>query len=667
LSYPFKYLTVIEVTKNNFTEGFINGFGASTPTYITVQQIDSSGNNIGASVSAGRGANSTTGIEFNMTDVKISFLNTGLLRFNMKTLDNTKSYRYKITHRNSNSSTGIVMMEHILNIQSRRKLMERTASLNDIVIEDVEGLNLETIYDFGTLGMEQIGNGSDLIDKTNPFPALALGAQGTVSSSTGWSYSSNSTNTQSRDPITTAYKSTLATSITMQMYFANTTGIITNLEGGAVTILKKGNPETVVGAFGDAKREKMLTNLKGKITGDLNSLLTQFRASTAKEIIFESESKANEQISYVVAQKNDDKNYYVPSKSDLNSTLVSDAKIEYRNYPKLLLRKTQLNEASVLTLSDSFNLANSIPFSSTGVNVSGAFLSSSGARYFKSSHFESTFTIGNDTTKRPIDISGNSSLVEVTLYDGTKELKLSFQYKDRYPVLKILNTPSAGKYSLNTKHYEASGLERLNYNLEIVIEKDFVLPEPGMVRTNSLNEFVIEDDIESEKYKIVSGNLGTLAMQQTKTVISGNIFPFIALGKKNNPNGWSFILDSPGKDRGADVTINYTNDLYSTYPLNLKMSLEEKTSSTGATKIKVGYNNLLSGFGAFKSNENEEVSVLLKGNLQSTSEGNLSALLTDFRKRSEREIFLTPQGDVTDQISYVIADYTSGKYNVPTT
>ncbi|MGL5056575.1 MAG: hypothetical protein ACRC6A_04300, partial [Fusobacteriaceae bacterium] len=171
--------TVIGVIKDNFLDGFINGLENSQPTYITVQQIDSSGNNMGDTVSAVREAGSVTGVEFNMNDeTKRSLLNTGLLRLNMEKLDNSKSYRYKITHRNSNSSTGTVVREDILNIQSVLPIspapsMIRTNNLNEFVIEDnIESETYKILSsDFGVLSMEQ----TKLVQNREFFPLVALG------------------------------------------------------------------------------------------------------------------------------------------------------------------------------------------------------------------------------------------------------------------------------------------------------------------------------------------------------------------------------------------------------------------------------------------------------------------------------------------------------------
>ena len=115
---------VISQIHDSSTNGeFINGIGYNVPgqtgTHITIQQIDTNGVHIGTGVSEKRDSTSNLPTELNMPDVKITFLgNDGILQLNMKTFDNTKSYRYKIIHRDSNSSNGNVIMEDILNINN---------------------------------------------------------------------------------------------------------------------------------------------------------------------------------------------------------------------------------------------------------------------------------------------------------------------------------------------------------------------------------------------------------------------------------------------------------------------------------------------------------------------------------------------------------------------
>lgn len=226
--------------------------------------------------------------------------------------------------------------------------------------------------------------------------------------------------------------------------------------------------------------------------------------------------------------------------------------------------------------------------------------------------------------------------------------------------------------AINKNSYKYKLLHRNKNSLDgtILMEDTLIVkssPEPGMVRTNNLNEFIIEDDIVSEKYKVVSDDLGTLTMQQTKEITSGNLFPFIALGTQTN---WKFIdSSSPTKDNLSDISVNYKNSLDTIYELNLNMFLEKKDASSSGTSIEVKNNNKYSGLGIFNNsadNKLEYIANSLKANLIS-SDTTLNTILTNFRNRSEREIVLTPQGDISNQISYVIGDYTGSLYNVPTT
>ena len=660
--------TGIEVTKNNFTESFINGLGYTSGTFITVQQIDINGNSIGSSVSAGRALGSNATVNLGMPDIDISFLgNEGQLRIKMKTMDNTKSYRYKITHRNSNDPKGTIVREDILNINAAivplRKLMDRTSSLNDIIIEDMESLTSGIEYSFGTLGIEQIGNGSDLIDKTNPFPTLALGKQGVVNSQDGWSFQKNETSFQTRNIVETTYKSdSIAETIPMQMYFADTITQITNPGGGTAILLKKGNPETVLSAFGDAKREKMETKLKGKINSvsTLNSLLNKFRGLNSYEISLNSLSDSKEQISYVVGQRTEGGMYSAPSISDLNASLVSDKKIEYLNYPKIILKKPRISENLSMTLSEAFNLDKAIIFGLSGVNMSGLNLSSDTKKYLKSLHFESTFKINDESSGRAIDSSGTSQVNEITLTNGTNEIKLSLEYKNGYPTLKILNYPKAGTYSLNIKHYEPSGLERLNYTLNIIVEKDFELPDPRMVRVNDMKEFVIEDDIESETYKVVNDDLGTILMQQTRLVNHKEFFPFLALGDRDGVKGWKFTdITNPNNPR-EDVLATFTDGENS---LPLKMFFERFASPRG---VQILLGDPATAIGIFMENSLESVEVKLKAEIQKLED--IDKIISSLRGKPERFITLKPASEISkeNQISYSIGEVKDGKYSAVT-
>lgn len=610
------------------------------------------------------------------------------LRFQQIRATGAKSYTFNITHTSGGQTKNHTL---IINSQSQpqptRQLMNRTSSLQNVIIEDIEGLSTNTEYNFGTLGIEQVGNGSDLVDKSNPFPALALGNFGNFNQLDAW-HTQIPTNASmpKRNPVITTYNSNNSNNsnnlnIPMEMYFSNTTTSITNPEGGTVTLLTRGTPTNVLGAFGDAKRERMNTSLKGKINLDstnLNNLLTEFRKINRPDVTLTSNSPSDKQISYVVAQKTPTTDYYTfPTLSELNSSLVTDKKVEYLNYPSVILKKTKISEELTLNLTSDFKLDNSIIFTSSGItSIPGASSTPTNTRNLKSLHFAGSFKLKNnlnETAVIDVDATGNSvSSNEFIINNGSNELKLSLQYKNRYPEIKILNAAKAGTYALNIVHYEPSTLERLNYTLNIVLQNDLTLPEPVMVRTNNLNEFIIEDDIVTEKYQIVSGDLGTLAMQQIRQITSGNVFPFIALGQMNDENGkigWKFNSSSEFTKSASEVNINYKNNLDTIYELNLNMFLEKKADSLTGTSIEVKNNNKYSGLGVVNLTSNidnlESIENSLKANLITTNE-NLEKILTNFRSRSEREIILTPQENISNQISYVIGDYTAGKYTIPT-
>ncbi|MGL6166752.1 MAG: hypothetical protein ACRC0Y_00530, partial [Fusobacteriaceae bacterium] len=197
--------TGIEVKKDNFTDGFINGLTYQEGTYITVQQIDIYGTNIGSPVSLGRALGDNLPTALTLPDVKITFLgNDGVLRLNMRTLDNSKSYRYKITHRNSNSSTGTVVREDILNIKSPESFVASIGQLDfgkiykiGNPVDKTVTTNIELEYNSGTiqadysLDVSQPNSGGSLTDslylndaKTLLVKDLSLGSEITNSVNT---------------------------------------------------------------------------------------------------------------------------------------------------------------------------------------------------------------------------------------------------------------------------------------------------------------------------------------------------------------------------------------------------------------------------------------------------------------------------------------------------
>lgn len=530
-------------------------------------------------------------------------------------------------------------------------------------IQDLENLNLD--INFGSLGIEQTAGVSGFPGE--PFPVMALGPR---TGTNGWSFSAWHNNIPQRSGEVIATYGNGSERISLKVYFKDPTNLVTS---STINHIRRGSPLTVFGTHIPNVAENIEAKLAGVVTTNLIDILENFRNENIREKTFEllSPTNSNEQISFIIGSRelNTYYNLRVPYTSYHDN---GNGYIKNINYPNVKLVKPLIEETLTLNIGSGFNIDSNIVFTQNGINsIPGASLTPTNTRNLKSLHFASNFKLknnSNETAVIDVDTTGNStSSNEFIINNGSNELKLSLQYKNRYPEIKILNAPKAGTYTLNIVHYEPSTLERLNYTLNIVLEKDLVLPEPGMVRTNVLNEFIIEDDIENETYKIINSDLGTLTMQQTKTIPAGDMFPFIALGAKDGSTGWSFDSSSPSKARGADIIVKYRNDSYLRYPLNLKMSLEKNISLIGATEIGVTNNNLLTGTGLFKLNENEKISALLKGGLETTSsEGNLLSLLAEFRSRSEREIILTPIEELENQISYVIGDYKNNTYTVPT-
>lgn len=532
-------------------------------------------------------------------------------------------------------------------------------------IQDLENLNLD--INFGSLGIEQTGGVSGFPGE--PFPVMALGPR---TGTNGWSFSAWHNNIPQRSGEVIATYGNGSERISLKVYFKDPTNLVTS---STINHVKRGSPLTVFGTHIPNVAENIEAKLAGVVTTnliDFKSILENFRNENIREKTFELQAPTNinEQISFIIGSRDLSSYYYfkVPYTSYYDN---GNGYIKNINYPNIKLVKPLIQETLTLNIGSGFNIDNNIVFTQNGINsIPGASLTPTNTRNLKSLHFASNFKLknnSNETTVIDVDTNGNSdSSNEFIINNGSNELKLSLQYKNRYPEIKILNAPKAGTYTLNIVHYEPSTLERLNYTLNIVLQNDLLLPEPGMVRTNVLKEFIIEDDIENETYKIINSDLGTLTMQQTKTIPAGDMFPFIALGAKDGPIGWSFNSTSPSKARGTDIIVNYENDSYSQYSLKLKMFLEKNISLIGATEISVSSNNLLSGIGLFKLNENEKISALLKGTFVTSSEQNLLNLLAEFRSRSEREIVLTPREELENQISYVIGDYKNNTYTVPT-
>ena len=160
--------SILKTTIQSLNGEFVTGLAGET--YITAQQIDEDENPIGIPLSIGRTSVGDFAI-LNMPDVTINFLrNDGQLRLSMKTLDNTKSYRYKITHRNSNSSNGNIIMEDILNINNEFiEKAEVTLKYKNNYIYDWYKFDLNGNITFGDSNNLTVEKITDNFIKTMPF------------------------------------------------------------------------------------------------------------------------------------------------------------------------------------------------------------------------------------------------------------------------------------------------------------------------------------------------------------------------------------------------------------------------------------------------------------------------------------------------------------------
>ncbi|MGL5903582.1 MAG: hypothetical protein ACRCZO_12940, partial [Cetobacterium sp.] len=553
--------------------------------------------------------------------------------------------------------------------------VQKINNLADYIIQDLEGTDINAIIsnlNFGTLGLKSVNY--------LPIPIIALGPQ---TGSNGWEFQYGNANNVASLPSSFPRTGVVEADFTnssdffkIQLSFTEETA---SAPEGIQRIERRGSPLTVYGAYGFGANETISAKLKGEIKSSsrsLNEILLDFRNnSSTRRKEFNPPTNNNNQISYVlgVITLNGNNGF------NINSPVISyevpagqfNQGVENVNYPKIILEKPLLEESLTLNIENTFNTSNSINFVSNGIiSTSGVTITSGSNRYFKGLHYDSFITIGANQDYKNI----NSGLLAPTTVilneqnDNSKTLNLEVSYKDRFPIFKILNSPKAGTYKLNMKHYDPSKLDRLNYNLTIVVKNDLNL-EPSMVKTNNLNEVIIEDDIVSETYKISNtdsktlSEFGTLTMQQTKVVPSGDLFPLIVLGTRST---WEFTSTDSNKNR-ADIIANFKSSIFSE-TISLKMSLAKmEKDPTTAQEIKIGKlttPEVLSGFGAYEFNSLEKIKVKLSGEIQSTSI--LQTILSNFRNKVERETRFFPEGDVANQISYAIGQKNGLNYEVPT-
>lgn len=477
----------IKVEKNNFSEGFINGLGYPEATHITVQQIDTNGNNIGTAKFKGRPSTSNSITELDMDDVKISFYgNDGSLWTTMKSTDNTKSYRYRITHRNSNTSTGgRVVREDILNLKAENVVlpnpsMIRTNNLNEFIIEDdIESETYKFLSsDFGVLSMEQ----TKLVQNREFFPLVALGNR---TGDNGWEFSQLSTNFGARKDVLATFTND-KNSISMKMYF----------ERGASEKENEiflGNPKSVLGVFKENSLENIEVNLKGEIQNskaEIDTILSNFRKTSEREMYLKTVEPASSAISYSVGEVKNGKYNAVMS----GEVAAGDVILENIDYPKIKIVKPLLKEKLKLTLKNTD--VTLIKFNKDGVDKSEVEITSDKNRYLKSLHYDSFFSVNGGEIKEVKN--GASEPYNLTIKNMNDFLVLRVQYKDRYPEIQILSFSKPGTYNLNIKNFDpienkrlsVETLERQNFNMDIVVSS---ISESGreFEVTSSIRDIVI--------------------------------------------------------------------------------------------------------------------------------------------------------------------------------
>ncbi|WP_330111368.1 hypothetical protein VSU16_07085 [Cetobacterium somerae] len=653
----------VKIKKHNFIDGFITGFKQDECLYPDYHNIKVSAEN--------EYGNSEIRHEGNYTYVYITISKkSGVYDYitlkyycngeSMSILSENNSNnvnRIYITHTQKNK-----VKEHTLNIYPSNSGIKRTSNLKNYEIIDSDSFenNFSKEIDFGNLEM--------IINDVNIFyPALALGNQSSVETN-GWGFSSSSTILPNREKVEARYETQYQVPISVEMYFVGPNEDL---------IISRGVPTTFLGKIGGTPKN-ITANLKGKLTINKNfkDIVEEFRQGTETELVLTSKEK--EQVSFVIGENQENK-YSAPTTKSIDISVVNE------KYPNIILKQAPIEKEDVeLILESDFDFSKDIVFTEAGVTGQG--IKPLVGSFLKSLWYKGSFILNNDTNYRDISADGNSNgdLVELSKEgDLNKKLNLEIQYKGRYPWIKINNTPEAGEYNLKIQHYNYGTVATNNgknvrfakslrkyFNLKIII-KEPTLVEPSMAKTHNLKELVIEDDIKTETYKIVGMNnslvnMGTLTMEQTKSVPTGDIFPLIALGNQSEPNGWEFMSSqSTSMPNRETITQKFTNNLFGNpISLSLEMSLLEKEIvPIGATKIRRG--NPATVFGAHSPNTQEKIDIILNGNVI-TNKNDIDTIIKNFREKVAREMLLTPEGSIETQISYVIGDKGDKGYTAPT-
>lgn len=457
----------VELTKENFTSGNITGFNyGCTSIKHNHNILVGIENNTPVQIPESLGVNySDRYISIGEMQIfmRIS-CNGDYIQFYISKLPtNKKTYKLKILYTNT---TGQIK-EHTLNLTEGylEQLMTITNSLSDIIIQDVENIT-QDIYTFGNLSLEQT---SQTVLYDQAFPVIGLGPELPINAE-GWRAETYNPNEKRTISIIDSFKDGNNNILNANLYFTDI-----NPNGG--TLLERstqvGKKEiTAMGSHKLNTKEKIGGNLVAELNLDeLKTILSNFRSVNSTELILSSSKPVGEQLTFAGGQYT----YSYTWGKYLYYYLANQPKVFKKSvkYPNVKIVKPQITENSQLEINKTLNTNNYIVFNANGINPEvGVVCPIPGTRSLKSLHFNGTYTLNNGN-KIDIDATGNSVINTINIFNGLNTLNLEIRYEGRYPKIKILNKPMAGIYKLNIKHYEPSGLERLNYNLDIVIKENF--------------------------------------------------------------------------------------------------------------------------------------------------------------------------------------------------
>lgn len=459
--------TGIELTKENFTSGNIVGFnyGCTSTKHnhsILIGVENNTPIRIPESLQTGFSDRNIIVGEMNIY-MRISCTGNYVQFYISKLPINKKSYKIKIIHTNTVGE----VKEHTLNLTESylEQLMTITNSLSDIVIEDAENITQDT-YSFGNVSLYQ---SSQTVLYDQAFPVIGLGPELPINRE-GWRAETYNEN-EYRPPLTDSFRNGNNNILNANLYFININPNGGNLLKRSTQIQKE--EITAIGSYKPNTREKIGGELVVRINlNELKSILNNFRNNSSSEIVLSSSKPIGEQLTFAGGQVR--VNPYYPN-NYYYEYLAHQPKVFKKSvgYKNIKISKPQITESLQLEINKTFNTNNYIIFKANGINTeAGVTCPIPGERSLKSLHFNGTYTL-NEGNKIDIDATGNSMINTINIFNGLNTLNLEIKYEGRYPKIKILNKPMAGTYKLNIKHYEPSGLKRLDYNLDIVIKEDF--------------------------------------------------------------------------------------------------------------------------------------------------------------------------------------------------